>query len=264
MTVSTTWVKPVLKKCGIAVLTAAFWLIVWHLLSVHVNQVLLLPSPLQVWETWCRLMRDPTFWETVGMSIYRICCGFIAALITGTALAVFTARIAVLRTALAPVLYIVRAAPVASFIILTLVWIPRGEVPAFTSFLMVLPIVWVNVEQGIRQTDTRLLEMAAVYKFSFVKKLRRIYLPSVKPYWLSAAANGLGFAWKAGVAAEVLSLPDLSIGRNLYYAKNYLETPEVFAWTATVVLLSLLLEWSLLFITKRVKKRKGVVVRDNL
>lgn len=264
MTVSTTWVKPVLKKCAVAVLTAAFWLTVWHLLSVHVNQVLLLPSPLQVWETWCRLAQETAFWETVGMSIYRICYGFIAALIAGTVLAVLTARISLLRTVLAPVLYIVRAAPVASFIILTLVWIPRDEVPAFISFLMVLPIVWVNVEQGIRQTDTRLLEMAAVYRFPLFKKLHRIYLPSVKPYWLSAAANGLGFAWKAGVAAEVLSLPELSIGRKLYYAKNYLETPEVFAWTATVVLLSLLLEWVLLFITKHFEKRKGAVVRDNL
>lgn len=264
MTVSTTLVKKHFKKSIITLVVAAFWLTVWYLLSRQVDQVLLLPSPATVLEAFCRLVQQPDFWKSIGGSLFRICFGFLLALLAGVFLAVITAQVSWIRALLSPLLHIIRAAPVASFIVLTLVWLQTDTVPTFISFLMVLPIVWVNTEQGIRQTDPQLLEMSTVYGFSFRKKLRHIYLPSVKPYLLSAAVNGLGFAWKSGVSAEVLSLPEFSIGRNLYYAKNYLETPDVFAWTGMVILLSLVLERILLTITKRSQRRKGGVLRDTV
>ncbi len=257
MTTSTIKDKSLFKSIGLALLIAAFWLVVWQVASQFVNQALLLPSPATVWDAFCRLIGQPLFWKAVQLSLLRIAGGFLSAMLVGMVLAWLTARFTLIRALFAPVLHIIRAAPVASFIILTLVWIKRDDIPTFIAFLMVLPIAWVNTEQGIRETDPKLLEMATVYRFSFFKKLRYIYLPSVKPFVLSAAVNGLGFAWKSGVAAEVLSLPALSIGRNLYYAKVYLETPEVFAWTATVVVLSLLLERLLLMVTKWSQRRKG-------
>ena len=120
---------------------------------------------------------------------------------------------------------------------------------------MVLPVVWANVEQGIRETDRSLLEMARVYRLSRWKTFRRIRLPSVMPYALAAMRTGLGFAWKSGVAAEVICHPKPSVGGFLYNAKVYLETPEVFVWTATVVLLSVLLEQGLLWLIRRVGRR---------
>lgn len=59
-----------------------------------------------------------------------------------------------------------RAAPVASFIILALVWIRSSQLPAFIAFLMVVPVVWGNVEKGLREIDGGLLEMAQVYRLS--------------------------------------------------------------------------------------------------
>ena len=165
---------------------------------------------------------------------------------------------------LSPVLHIVRAAPVASFIIITLVWIRYQWVPVFISFLMVLPIAWINVEQGIRETDPQLLEMASLYRLSFSKRFWKIYVPSVKPFFLTAAVNGLGFAWKSGVAAEVICRPDFSIGKQLQDAKVYFETPEVFAWTAVVVLLSLLLERLLLRVTASASTRKEKTSHANI
>lgn len=96
--------------------------------------------------------------------------------------------------------------------------------------------------RGIRQTDRRLLEMARVYHFGAFRTLRPGVAPSVQPYFASACVVGLGFAWKSGIAAEVICSPARSIGQQMFNAKAYLEMPEVFAWTATVVLLSVLME----------------------
>ena len=143
---------------------------------------------------------------------------------------------------LSPVIRVVRATPVASFIILLLLWVVKTKVPAVVSCLVVIPVIWENVSAGIKGTDPLLLEMAEAYTFGRLKTWRYIYLPSVRPHLLSGISNALGLAWKSGVAAEVLCVPKLAIGTQIYNSKLYLETAELFAWTIVVIILSMIFE----------------------
>lgn len=240
-----------LKSAARGIAVAVFWIGVWWGIAALVRQELLIPTPLSVAKTLLSLLPTALFWESVGMSLLRIVAGFLAALIGGTVLAVLTTRFSPVRAVFAPILHIVRAAPVASFIILTLVWIDYDVIPAFIAFLMVLPIVWVNVEEGILRIDKGLLEMATVYAVPPRRLLTRLYIPSIKPFFVTACINGLGFAWKSGVAAEVICRPDAAIGNRLQLAKMTLETPEVFAWTAVIIVLSIALEKALLRLTRK-------------
>ncbi len=232
------------RKRRLLTVTAAalFWLVVWSVCSYLIGQELLLPAPWLVAATLWRMMGQGAFWIAVAMSLLRVLGGFLCAVIVGVLLAILTTRYTLLHTVLAPVLHIVRAAPVASFIILAYVWLSAGLLPAFIAFLMVVPLVWENVRQGIGQTDRRLLEMAQVFRFSTGRRIKAIWIPSVKPYFEAAVTTGFGFAWKSGIAAEVICWPDRSIGQNMHNAKAYLETPEVIAWTVVVVVLSVVLE----------------------
>ena len=261
---STTWGKShgytLLRTIGIT----AFWIGIWYAAALAVGQEILIPTPGKVIRTLWQLLGTGLFWRSIALSLIRICLGFLSALVVGTLLAILTSRYSLLHALFSPLLHLVRAAPVASFIILTLVWIQTDSVPVFISFLMVLPMVWINVEQGIRQTDPQLLEMGRLYRLSSLSTLRHIYFPSTKPYLISACINGLGFAWKSGVAAEVICRPEYSIGHQLANANSYLETPEVFAWTAVVVVLSLLLERLLLWITGNGSQKAGGAPHDNL
>lgn len=246
--------KKLLTYLGVA----AFWLVVWELFARAISQEILLPSVAAVAGTLVRLWGAKAFWLSVLASLLRVLLGFCAAVAAGTLLAVITCRVKLLHTLFSPLLHIVRAAPVASFIILAYFWIETDLLPAFIAFLMVVPMVWANVSQGIRQTDGKLLEMARVYRLGRGCTLRHVWLPSVKPYFLAACTTGLGFAWKSGIAAEVICSPDRAIGTELRNAKAYLETPEVFAWTVTVVVLSVLLEQVLLRLVHRNKKGGAV------
>ena len=236
---------------GIAV--AVFWLAVWAVVCYFANLKLLLPLPYpwDVAEALWRLMGETSFWLVVGTSLLRIVIGFAIALVLGVVLAMLTTRFSILRAALSPVLSVVRAAPVASFIFVAFLWIQAEQMPAFIAFLMVVPLVWENVRQGILHTDSNLLEMAKVFRLSRIERLRHIRLPAVRPYLQAAVSTGFGFAWKAGVAAEILCWPKDSIGYYIAAAKNLVETADVFAWTAVVVALSVLLEWLLRWLTTR-------------
>ena len=162
-----------------------------------------------------------------------------------------------MKALFSPVMTLVKSTPVASFIILALVWLGRGTVPVFIAALMVLPVVWANVSAGLAGIDPQLLELARVYRLPRARVLRRIAWPSVLPHLCAALRSALGLGWKAGIAAEVLTVPPYSIGKRIYEAKLYLETTELFAWTAAVVLVSLLIERLLLRLVDSLGRKEG-------
>ena len=236
-------------------LVLLFWLLVWQLAAMAVDLELLLPAPLAVLERLIALAGTLTFWQSILGSMGRILLGFGAALLLGTLTALGTSRFPLLYDLISPVMSIARTAPVASFIILALVWLPTGTLSIFISCTMVLPIVWQNVSQGIREIDRSLLEMAKVYKLPPLRVLTAITLPSVLPYFLAAAAAGMGYAWKSGIAAEVLSTPKLALGTLLYESKIYLLIPDLFALTAVIILLSAGIEWLMVRLIGRLSRR---------
>lgn len=235
----------------------AFWLLVWTLAARAAGQELLLPSPAQVARKLLSLAGTAEFWLTVGRSVLRVLAGIVIAVLLGLALALLTHRSPLLRALFSPVMTLVKTTPVASFIILALIWLGRGAVPLFIAALMVLPVVWSNVSAGLAGIDPGLLELAQVYGLPRTRVLRRITWPSVLPHLRAALRSALGLGWKAGIAAEVLTVPPLSIGKRIYDAKLYLETTELFAWTAAVVLVSLVIERVLLRLVDRPGRKDG-------
>ncbi len=243
-----------LKKGAAYFAALLFWGFLWQIAATKINISFILPSPIQ---TLCRLWelamtRD--FYITVGTSLLRVAAGFFGGVIGGAILGFLTFRSSWLDALIAPVMVVARATPVASFILVVLLWIGRDWVPGFISFLMVLPIVWQNTVLGFEKRDPRLSEVAKVFGFSRRKTFFRLDLPQVFPFVISSSKTGLGLAWKSGIAAEVLALPDASIGMMIYHAKMYLETVDLYAWTLAIILFSVILEWGLIRLLDR---RKG-------
>ena len=225
----------------------ALWLLVWQLAAMALAAAyphggLLLASPLSALRRLGELAATLAFWRAVGWSACRILGGFLLSCGAAAALAALAARYPRVEELLAPPAAVVKATPVASFIILALVWLDSSQLPLFIAFLMVFPTVYLNLLEGLRQTDRKLLEMARVFRVPLGRRLRGIYLPQVLPYFRSAASLGLGLCWKAGVAAEVIGLPAGSMGERLYTAKIYYQTPDLFAWTAAIVTVSVVFE----------------------
>ena len=249
-----------LKNKIALLLPPAFWLGVWQLGAFLVDRrvggrgnELLLPYPVTVARALIRLGQTGEFWQTVLVSLGRILAGMGAGTLLGAILAAAACAAPWAGRLIALPVRVIRATPVASFILLILLWTDRTFVIAG---LMVLPVVWGNLCRGIRETDPKLLELAAAYRFSWWKRVRLIYLPSLRPYFLAAVTTAMGLAWKSGVAAEVLCIPRPAIGTQIYNSKLYLDIPDLFAWTVAVVALSLLLEGLLRALLERDKRRE--------
>ena len=219
-----------------------FWTAVWYLAALAMDNPLLLPDPVQVLRCLANMMVTAAFWQTAAVSVGRILLGVLWAVILGTVLAVLTAKSRLLYALIAPAMTAVQATPVACFTILVLIWVSRDYVPVLICAMMGLPIVFNSVSGGIRMTDPQLLEMAKVYRLSRIRTLRRVYIPSVMPLFRMACSSALGLGWKAGIAAEVLTVPKRSIGRMISDSKLYLLTEELFAWTLVIIVFSLLLQ----------------------
>lgn len=230
--------KKIIKWTAVSLL----WLAIWQLSAAAVGQELLIPYPKAAFLSLINMCAEFDFWHAVLFSMLKILAGYLLGVVAGVIGAVLSSRFSVFKAVFSPILHLVRAVPVASFIILAFVWIKSAYLSVFISFLMVVPMVWSSVESGIENIDLQYLETAKVFRLSPLKTLINIIIPFIMPPFVSSAVTALGFAWKSGIAAEVICRPEYSLGRLLQDAKLYLETPRVFALTAVVAVLSLLLE----------------------
>ena len=254
MKIFTTQNKKLISKTAILIV----WLLFWQILFIIVKKQILIPSPISVVKTFFYIFLILSFWFTIFHSFIRILIGYLFSVFLGILFAVLCHHNKILYQFFSPAIQVMKATPVASFSIIVLLWIQTDFVPVVISFLMVFPLIWINISIGIQQTEKQYLEMAKVYGFSAFKTCRYIYIPSVLPYFISACHAGIGMAWKAGIAAEVICTPNISIGKKIYETKIYLETAELFVWTICAILFSILLEKIFLKLLYHISKRIGI------
>ena len=240
-------------------LAALFWLAVWQLAAMAVGKDLILPGPFSVLRALWQLVRQGDFWLSILLTMFRIMLGYCLGVAAGCILALACCSSKLLDSLLSPIVRMVRATPVASFIILAMLWMSKGGVPVLMSALMVTPVVWGNLVEGFASRDMALSEMAHAYRLGRWKTLRFVYIPALMSALKASCLTALGLAWKSGIAAEVLSQPKKALGSNIYYSKVYLETPELFAWTASVIALSFVLETVVKKLLVKQKSEQGGV-----
>ena len=251
------------KKIITKILAIAFWIMVWEALARSIGSELIICSPSLALRRLFELLKTPAFYKAVGFSSVRILSGFFAAFILGNIFAAISARAAVIRALLDPITSVIKATPVASFIILAIIWFGSRNLSLFISFLMVFPVIYLNVLEGIDSADPELVEMARVLRLGKGKTLVYIYCPQLMPFLKSGCSVALGLCWKSGVAAEVIGIPGGSVGEMLYKAKLYFETGDLLAWTAVIILVSTLFERLFMLVLRLISGRiEGVRKND--
>ena len=237
------------------ILIILFWLFVWEISSIIINKPLLFPSPIKVLIRLSQLIITNEFLISSFASLGRIGIGILIAIISGSIVAIICSFSKLVYEFIHPIITVIKATPVASFIILIWIFIGNNITPIFISSLMVFPIVFSNLYQGIISVDKDLMEVCKIYNLPRKKIIRSLYIPSVIPYFFSALLSSIGLGWKAGIAAEVLCTPNNSIGKSIFESKTYIEYIDLFAWTSSVIILSLLFEFTVTKLIKIILKK---------
>lgn len=220
----------------------AGWLVVWQVASLVLDQPILLVGPWEVLARLVELVPTGAFWATVARTLADVAVGFTGAAVVAVALASAAAASRWADAFLAPLVATIRATPVVAFIILVLLWTRASNLAAVVAFLMALPVLYTNVLEGIAHRDARLLEMTRVFAVPWPRRVAAVDVPGVLPYFVAGCRTGIGLAWKSGIAAEVIGLPAGTIGEQMYQAKLFLATADLFAWTSVVVVLAAVTE----------------------
>lgn len=239
------------KRRSRAALILLFWLFFWQLGAWMVGSRILLVGPVDVFMALIRLLPEGAFWLSILKSFYTISLGFLAAFLLGIlagSLAYFHPFIGEI---LAPAVAFMKSVPVASFVILALIWMGSEYLSVLIAFLVVFPVIYVQTTAGLASTDPRLLEMARVFRITRWRKFFGLYWPALLPYLSSSCKTALGMSWKSGIAAEVIGVPEGTIGEQLYLSKIYLSTAQLFAWTLVIILASAGFERLFLFLLKQ-------------
>mgnify|MGYP000287816622 FL=1 len=203
--------KILLQRIGAVALALALW----QLLAMAVGQQLLVPTPLSVVQRLGTIWQEDGFWSTIWFTFRKIVAGFLLGLGFGLGFGALAGRFPLFEILFRPWAVMIKSIPVASFIIICLIWMSSARLSIFISFLMVLPIIYSNVLQSIHSVDRQMLEAVKVFRLSWPKRVLYLWLPQLKPYLLSACGVSLGISWKAGIAAEIIGIPAGSIGRML-------------------------------------------------
>lgn len=230
------------KKTRAKLFSVLLAVALWQLVSLAVGSEMLLASPVSVISRLAVIWREPGFLASVLFSFSHIVAGFLLAFILGLVLGIIAGRYEIVETLLWPYVITVKTVPVASFIILCLIWLDFSTLTVVIAFLIAFPVIYSNVLQGYKSTTEEMKELCKVFRVSRTRRLLYVSLPAIKPFLISATRIGAGMAWKAGVAAEVIGIVEGSIGEQLYQAKIYFLNADLLSWTVIIILLSAVTE----------------------
>lgn len=238
------------KVCTERIAAIFVAILLWQLLAMKLDQKLLLATPVDVAKTLGVLVKSQEFYSAIAYSMGRILLGLLIGAAVGIACALLAGRWHFMEVLFWPYFSAMKATPVASIVILCLVWLSSRRLSVFIVFLVVTPVIYTNILAGIKNLDLKMKDMARVFGINGLRRLVYVYLPELKTYIIAAFALATGMAFKAGIAAEVIGTPGGSVGKMLYNAKVYLETPELFAWTLVIIVLSVVVEQVILGLVK--------------
>ena len=239
------------------------WILIWFIAAFFINNEILLPSPVSVITTLLDLIRSKEFYISILFCLRGIALGFTSGLVCGIIFAALSYVNEFSKAFISIFIKCIKSIPIASFVILVLFWISGSQLSILISALIVMPVVYTNVLSGLTNTDVKMLEFAKVFRLSAIKKIRYIYIPSIMQPLISACSVSIGYAWKSGIAAEIIGLINNSIGNELYKTKLYLETPKLFAWTIIIILISFICEKLLVLLLTLLNRKLGGLTNAN-
>lgn len=229
--------RPISERMG-RFLALFFWIACWELAAHVVHIPYIFAAPSEVLLRLIELCGELSFWQTLATSFFGITAGLLIALIGGITLAYSAHLSQMLRTLIEPLIYVMKAVPVASFVIVVLLWLPSRYLSLVISCIMALPLVFEHTLLALHTLDQDLMEMAYVFQIPFQQRFVGMYLPHALPHMRAMLNVCIGLSWKSGIAAELIGIVHMTIGAELYQAKMLLDAASVFAWTVALVLLS--------------------------
>jgi ABC-type nitrate/sulfonate/bicarbonate transport system permease component len=204
--------------------------------------VLILPAPSKLFFTAIDLIKSGELFLDVIFSLKRVLVGFFIAAITGIPLGLFLGINKNVREVLSPIINFIRPIPPIAWIPLAILWFGVGDhLSYFITMIAAFFPIFLNTLSGVDNVSKQHLDVAKCFGATKFMILIHVIIPASLPHILSGIRVGLGFAWMAVVAAEMVTSFN-GLGYLITVGQQLLRLDQVIVGMITIGLLGLLMD----------------------
>ena len=211
--------------------------IIWLVIAVIIDNVYILPSPLDVLDSMIKLVVEPIFYSSVFMSVFRALLSVVISFVMAILLALLSIKNHFLSSLLEKVILILRSIPNVTFVILLLFWVSRETMVFIVSFLLLFPMIYQNLYESLKEQKMLWNDVLKIYPQDLLITINRIYIPLMRSAVVSSLITASSLAFKVGVMAEILGQVQTGIGRQIQLARLDINLAKVMAWTLWLLLI---------------------------
>lgn len=210
----------------------------------------ILPSPLAVISAWVRLFADGYIVD-IGISVARVWAAFLASAVIAIPLGILMSGYRAITALLEPIIDFVRYLPVPALVPLTLIWLGIGEGSKVT-------LLWIGtffqlillIADDARRVPKEFIETGRTLGASDMALMKDVLLRAMLPSMTDSLRITLGWCWTYLIVAEIVASSS-GIGYELWTARRYGKSPEVFAGILTIGIIGLVSDQAIRFLHRR-------------
>jgi NitT/TauT family transport system permease protein len=239
------WRRRIPEQLVIRLSSVALLLIAWQLLSVFVSPKYV-PGPLSTFSAMTSHVASGAVLKHFTATMVRMLASFALAMVAGVVIGTLMGLYRRSEQMLDIWVMVGLTIPSLCYIIVSFMWLGLNDRAAVLAIAWTtFPSIAINIWQGVKAVDQRLIDMARVFRASSWRRTVRVVIPQVMPYLMAASRFGLGVVWKVTVLVELLGRSD-GIGYMLNYSFQMFNMADVFAWTLFFTLVMLVVELAVL------------------
>jgi NitT/TauT family transport system permease protein len=194
---------------------------------------------------WAEVTAGP-IWVDVAITLTRIAIAFSVAL---SAAVVLGFAMGLSRTAERYFdIWVVGGLTLPSLVLILTIFMIVGlneKAAVIAAALPVIPILTINIWEGIKGVDPKLIDMSRAYHASRYRIIYSVIAPQIAPTLMASARFGLGLIWKMVLFVELLGRSD-GIGYKIEFYYQMFNMSEVLAHALLFLFIMLFLEIVLL------------------
>jgi len=216
----------------------ALWALLAHLADSHT-----VPSPGAVGRFLVKEAWSGDLFYHLSATLGRVAAAFIIAMLIGSAIGVAMGQNRTADRLFDPWVILAVNMPALVTIVLSYIWLGLTEVAAIAAVAInKIPNVIITVREGTKALDSRLTEMARVFRFSRTRMLWHVVLPQLQPYIVAAGRSGLALIWKIVLVVEFLGRSN-GVGFQIHLQFQLFNVTAILAYAFAFIIVMLAIEF---------------------
>lgn len=218
----------------------------------------ILPSPEKVYSTFLNMISDGSIFINVYASMKRVLIGFAISTAIGVPLGIFFGIHSGVYEYFKSLINFLRNTPPLALIPMLILWFGIGEESKIIIIVLAsfFPI-FTSTLKGIRNCDSKLIEVGRVFEFSKIQIIFKIVIPNAILDIAVGLKLALGYSFRAIIGAELVAASS-GLGYLISDGKEMSRTDVVIVGIIVIGLLGIITDYIFSIIVKKVSKGKMV------